>query len=236
MRPPSEDHHRYNGRSSDCHCNAGDPTVLERDWRRHQVDSAWRDGAGLSYQEVWQQEAIVWRNESIEANKNCEESVKEGSMQCTWLQLLSLPLVLCWLNTEPHGATLSIARIRFERCLHFVFPFYSFATHIPQTASADGVLHSPNSFSWWGSWFLQRNRFCYNMISRFVCLCLPSTGSCFVVISRFVSLSPFYWILFRHDFQVCLPLTPFYWILFRRDFQVRLPLSPFYWIQFRHDF
>ena len=55
-------------------------------------------------------------------------------------------------------------------------------------------------------------------------------------------LSPFYWILFRHDFQfchdfqVCLPLSPFYWILFRHDFQVCLPLSPFYWILSHHEF
>ena len=60
---------------------------------------------------------------------------------------------------------------------------------------------------------------------RVVSLCLPSTGSCFVMISRFVSLclallldpvsswfpglspfvSRFYWILFRHDFE----LSPF---------------------------
>ena len=44
-----------------------------------------------------------------------------------------------------------------------------------------------------------------------------------------LALSPFYWSLFRHDFQVCPPLSPFYWILFRHVFQVCLPLSPFYW-------
>ena len=36
---------------------------------------------------------------------------------------------------------------------------------------------------------------------------------------------PFYWILSRHDFQVCLPLSPFCWILFRHDFQVSLLLD-----------
>ena len=86
----------------------------------------------------------------------------------------------------------------------------------------------------------------YEIVKKIVSFCLPSTGFCFVV-------SPLYWILFRHDYQVCLPclldlvsswfpglfplpLSPFYWILFRRDFQVGLPLSPFYWILFRRDF
>ena len=66
----------------------------------------------------------------------------------------------------------------------------------------------PNSFSWWGSKFLQRKRLCSNMISKFVCfvslllrpvpvtifrfvpLCLPSTQCSSVMISRFVSLCP----------------------------------------------
>ena len=56
----------------------------------------------------------------------------------------------------------------------------------------------------------------FRRIFRFVPLRLPSTGSSFFMISRFVSLCLlFYWILFRRDFQVCHPLSPFYSILFR---------------------
>ena len=105
-------------------------------------------------------------------------------------------------------------------------------------------------------WILLRHDF---QVCLPVSLCLSSTGSSSVMISRFVSLSPFVsllldpastefcfvvisrsvsllGILFRADFHICLPLSPFYWILFRNDFQVCLPLSPFYWILLRHGF
>ena len=73
---------------------------------------------------------------------------------------------------------------------------------------------------------------CFVMISRFVSLCLPSIGSCFVMISRFVSL--------------CLPSIGSCFVMISRFVFLCLPrlgrlffclrLAVFYRILFRHDF
>ena len=95
------------------------------------------------------------------------------------------------------------------------------------------------------------------MISRFVCLCLPSTGSSFIMISRFVPLclpsTGSSSVVISRFVSLCLPVFPKELQLmgFLSQFKGKaclhanvclpfigssLPSHPFYCIQFHHDF
>ena len=70
---------------------------------------------------------------------------------------------------------------------------------------------------------------CFVMISRFVSLCLPSTGSCFVMISRLSPLTPFCWSCFVMISGLvslsllCLPSTGACFVMISRFVSLCLP-------------
>ena len=97
--------------------------------------------------------------------------------------------------------------------------------------------------SWFPGFFcpcLPSTGSCFVMISLFVSLCLPSTGSCFVMISSLLSsLSPFYWILSHHEFEASLCFCPFVSLLLdpaHHDCEASPRWLPSYRIKFHNDF